>query len=69
MTRLILLERWENKTIDLTWHCVPCYRKLKNSASDEEAAQAFNVWQNFKYRKDQTAKWKSDVAQKYNKNM
>ena len=36
--------------IDLRWYCVPCYRVWMNLSSDDEAAQALNVYQNVKHR-------------------
>ena len=57
MTRLMQFERWEMKTIDLTWYCVPCYRQLMRLATDDEAAIALDVYQNNDQRKVQTEKW------------
>ena len=57
MTRLMQFERWEMKTIDLTWYCVPCYRQLMQLATDDEAAIALDVYQNNDHRKVQTEKW------------
>ena len=58
-TRETLYKKWENRTVDLTWYCVPCYRRLKNFKNDYEAALALNVWQNCKQRDEQVRKWKN----------
>ena len=67
LTRLEQLKRWEDKTIDLTWFCVPCYRQFKNLPSDHDAANELKVYRNVKHRKDQTTKWRGGDAKKGNK--
>ena len=68
LTRLEQFERWEMRTMDLTWYCVPCYRQLMRMATDDEAAVALDFYLNNDQRKVQTEKWLRNQRKKGNAN-